>query len=46
VVEAEWMDFDDNDDDDNDEEEDDMDSHDTCFILSLLSLSLSPKRGR
>ena len=48
---VEWVDFDDDDDDDDDddggdgEEEDDiMDSHDTCFILSLslsyLSLSL------
>jgi len=49
---VEWVDFDDDDDGDGDgdgdgeeEEEDDfMDSHDTCFILSLslsyLSLSL------
>ena len=45
---VEWVDFDDDDDDDDDdgdgeeEEEDDiMDSHDTCFILSLSLLSLS-----
>ena len=38
VAVVEWEDFDD---DMEEEDEDDMDSHDTCFILSLPSLSLS-----